>query len=99
MDHGFLPFVDAPAHPGFERRVIVYAPGAEVPFDEKEWRDVLIVVRHGELELEGRSGSRYRFPPGSILWADGLALRWLRNPGVEPTVVVTTSRRRPISSQ
>jgi quercetin dioxygenase-like cupin family protein len=88
-----LTFIDAPLPPGFERRTIVYAPGAEVPFDEEDWRGVLVVVRQGELELERRAGGRRRFGPGSILWAEGLALRWLRNPGIAPTVLVAVSRR------
>lgn len=95
MDEDARPlcFIDAPVPPGFERRTIVYAPGAEVPFEEDEWRGVLVVVGQGELELECQAGGRRRFGPGSILWVEGLALRWLRNPGVAPTVLVTVSRR------
>ena len=45
----------------FQVRRIVVAPGAERPYDEAEWKDALVVIESGKLELESRSGNRSRF--------------------------------------
>jgi hypothetical protein len=78
----------------FDVRRIVVAPGAERPFDEAEWRDALVVVESGRIELECRSGSRCGFSRGDVLWLIGLPLRALCNRGPVPTVLVAVSRLR-----
>jgi quercetin dioxygenase-like cupin family protein len=76
----------------FQIRRIVVAPGAERAYDEAEWRDALVVVEAGGLELESRSGSSRGFRRGDVLWLIGLPLRALRNRGAVPTVLVAVSR-------
>jgi hypothetical protein len=78
----------------FHIRRIVVAPGAERPYDEAEWRDAIVVIEAGRLELESRSGDRRRFSRGDVLWLIGLPLRVLRNRGAVPTVLVAVSRLR-----
>jgi hypothetical protein len=81
--------------PTFELRVAALAPGRTRPYDEADWRDALVVVERGEVELECLGGSRVRFGRGDVLWLVGLPLRALHSRGREPTVLVAVSRRRP----
>ncbi|MBV9466984.1 MAG: hypothetical protein JO206_05190 [Solirubrobacterales bacterium] len=77
----------------FEMRKITVAPGAVRPYIEAEWRDSLVVVAGGEIELLGRAGARQRFRQGAILWLVGLPVREIHNPGAEPAIVLAVSRR------
>ena len=36
-------------------RAVAVAPGEERPYDEAEWRDAIVLVQHGEIELHGVS--------------------------------------------
>ena len=76
----------------FELRRIVVAPGSERPFDEAEWRDAIVVVASGKIELECSSGSRHPFRRGDVLWLIGLPLRALHNRWRRPAVLVAVSR-------
>jgi hypothetical protein len=76
----------------FRVRRIVMAPGAEREYDEAEWRDALVVVEAGDVELECNGGSRRGFRRGDVLWLIGLPLRALRNRGAVPTVLLAVSR-------
>jgi hypothetical protein len=89
-----LSFLGRPLSSLFERRVVVVAPGRERAFDDAEWRDALVVVEHGEIELECTGGTCRRFGRGDLLWLIGLPLRALHNAGREPAVLVAVSRRR-----
>ena len=62
----------------FDVRRVVVTPGAERLFVEAEWRDAIVVVESGGLELESSSGPRWRFGRGDVLWLIGLPLRALR---------------------
>jgi hypothetical protein len=79
--------------PAFVRHEVTVPPGGEHPYDPEEWRDALVVVEHGEIELECDAGHLARFRRGDILWLAGLPLRVLRNDGPEPAVLVAVSRR------
>jgi hypothetical protein len=79
--------------PGFVRRTIVVAAGAARPADEREWRDAIVVVDRGEIELECVAGGRRRFAAGAVLWLTGIDLRMLHNRGAEPAVLVAVTRR------
>jgi hypothetical protein len=79
--------------PGFILRAVAVAPGCERAYDEAEWRDAIVSVTCGEIELESLSGSRYRFRSGDVLWLAGLPLRALHNSGVEPALLLAVSRR------
>jgi hypothetical protein len=78
--------------PAFELHVVVVASGRARAFDTAEWRDALVVVERGEVELEWLSGERRRFGTGATLWLDGLSLRALHNRRREPAVLVAVSR-------
>lgn len=93
--NGVLPLVSGPVPDGFERRTIVVPTGPGRPYDEREWRDALVVVALGALEVECWSGTRRRLGRGALLWFDGLPLRALHSCGEGPAVLVATARARP----
>ncbi len=76
----------------FEVRVVAVAPGGDRAYDAAEWRDAIVVVQRGEIELRGVSGASRSFGRGDLLWLDGVPLRGLHNPGPEPAVLVAVSR-------
>jgi hypothetical protein len=80
--------------PRFDRRTITIAPGRSRAYDEHEWRDAIVVIERGPVEVEGARGSRLRFLRGDILWLQGLPLRAIHNPGREQAVLITIRRRR-----
>ena len=77
----------------FEVRQLALEPGQERPYDESEWRDALVLVERGEIELEGVSGARTSFSEGAVLWLAPLPLRALHNRGTEPARLAALSRR------
>jgi hypothetical protein len=79
--------------PGFEIRAVAMEAGVTRIYNEAEWRDALVLVVRGEIELESVGGESCRFGRGSILCLVGLRLRALRSRGREPTVLVALSRR------
>lgn len=94
-DHGRFSLLERRLGTEFERREIVVAPGRSRAYDEAEWRDAIVAVERGEIEVEGTAGSRRRFGSGDVLSLAGLPLRALRNRGEEAAVLVAVSRRRP----
>lgn len=78
----------------FDVRRITVEAGHERLYDEAEWRDSIVVVESGRIELECRCGSRRGFPRGAVLWLIGLPLRALHNREPVPTVLVAVSRLR-----
>jgi len=78
----------------FELREIALPPGGELPYEEADWRDALVVLEAGEIELEAVSGARRHLGAGDVFWLVGLPLRALRNAGSEAAVLVTVSRMR-----
>jgi hypothetical protein len=79
--------------PGFELRAVAIDVGEVRIYDEAEWRDALVVVVGGEIELESIHGASCRLTCGSVLCLVGLSLRALRSRGTEPAVLVAVSRR------
>jgi hypothetical protein len=71
----------------FEGRIVSLPPGGALDYDEEDWRDALVLVARGEIELGGE-----RFGRGSMLSLAGLALRALHNPGAEPAELVAVRR-------
>jgi quercetin dioxygenase-like cupin family protein len=88
-------FIDGRLSSRFERRTVVIAPGRTRPYEESEWRDAIVVVHRGQVELRAGGAGRRCFGAGDILWLDGLPIRGLHNPGREPAVLVAVSRRDP----
>jgi hypothetical protein len=79
------------------RWTVLLQPGDALDYAAADWADALVVVEHGELELECCSGRRARFPTGAILTLVGLPVLRLHNRGSEPLVL--TGIRRPFDLQ
>lgn len=79
---------------GFRRRSIRLEPGESRRSGDAEWRDALVVVEQGDVELECAAGGRRRFAGGAVLWLEGIDLRVLHNVGDGPVVLLAVSRRR-----
>lgn len=77
----------------FERRLRVLAPEQTWAYDSAQWRDAIVVVEQGQIELEGLDGRQYCFGRGAVLWLDRLPLRALHNRGSTPAVLVAVTRR------
>jgi hypothetical protein len=93
VDRPSLPEPPPPSR--FELRVTAVAPGDTLAYRESDWRDALVVVEQGAIDLEWLGGSRQRFGSGAVLWLAGLRLRALDNQGLEPALLLAVSRRRP----
>jgi quercetin dioxygenase-like cupin family protein len=92
-DEGRLSFLSNRLPPAFAVRVCTLEPGTSRPFDPEEWRDALVVVEQGEVDLECHAGGRRRFRRGAMLSFAGLSLRRVHNAGAEPVVLVAVSRQ------
>ncbi len=93
-DTGRLSFLHGKLPPGFELEVVRVEPGGVRPFRDADWWDSLVVVEHGEIELECTRGGRRRFVEGAVLWLVGLPLVALHNPGPEPVLMSAVSRSK-----
>jgi hypothetical protein len=87
-----ISFLDAELPPGFELELVSVEPGATRPYRDADWWDALVVVEHGEIELECVRGGRRRFDTGAVMWLAGLPLVALHNPGPEPVLLAAVSR-------
>jgi hypothetical protein len=76
----------------FQVRAVAVPPGSTLPYVEGDWRDALVVVHYGEIELECVNGTRRRFADGDVLWLAGLPLRAVHNSGAEPALLAAVSR-------
>jgi hypothetical protein len=76
----------------FTVRVVAVGPGEEHVYDEAEWRDAIVLVQRGEIELRGVSGAARGFGPGALIWLEGVPLRALHNAGSEPAVLLAIAR-------
>jgi hypothetical protein len=82
--------------PGYERRIVHLAPGRSLAHDEAGWRDAIVVVAYGIVEVEGRAGGRRPFRRGDVLFLAGPGLRALHNRGPGPAVLVGVRRAQPV---
>jgi hypothetical protein len=89
-----LSFLGRPLPRAFETSAISIEPLCGRVYHESEWRDAIVIVERGEIELECRGGARQRFGHGDALWLVGLPLRAIHNRGHEPALLVAVSRRR-----
>jgi hypothetical protein len=92
-EDGVLSFLSRRLGPLFETRVVDIVPGCWRAYHHGEWRDAIVVVERGEIELECVTGGRQRLACGAVLWLAGLPIRALHNPGLERAVLVAVSRR------
>ena len=90
---GRLSLLDRRFPPAFRLWTVAVGPGRKLAFDEAEWRDALVVVELGQIELDCLDGRQERFAPGDVLCLAGLPLRALRNPGRERALLAAVSRR------
>jgi hypothetical protein len=78
----------------FELRAVPVPAGSARSYDADEWRDALVLVERGAIELESLGGTRHHFERGDLLWLMDLPLRALHNQGSEPAVLLAVARRR-----
>jgi hypothetical protein len=84
-----LDLLGGPIPAGFDAQVVVLAHGGELVGETDGWRDALVEVEHGEVELELASGESRHFGPGDLLvLMDG---RLRARPGA-PAVLVAVWR-------
>jgi hypothetical protein len=89
-----LSFLDRRLPRSFEVRIVDLAPAGVRAYEAAEWRDALVIVEHGEIELEGLHGTRRRFERGAVLWLAGLSVRAIHNSGAGTALLVAVARRR-----
>ena len=77
----------------FDRRVVVVPPGAARAYDPGEWRDAVVLIEHGAVEVEDDAGGRVRFGAGGVMTLDGVAGRALHNAGPDAAVLRVVARR------
>ena len=77
----------------FVHRVVTIPAGCARPYEAEEWRDAIVVVDRGEVELEALDGERQRFVAGALVWLDGVLLRWIRSGPEEAAILVAVCRR------
>jgi hypothetical protein len=78
----------------FELQEIALPPASALVYREADWRDALVLLEVGEIDLETVSGARRRVYTGDVFWLVGLPLRALHNAGTEAAVLVAVSRMR-----
>ena len=88
-----LSFLGRPLPSAFEVRVLVVDPGHTRAYKEADWRDALVVVERGAIQLVASGGSRRGFVTGDVLCLLGLSVRAIQNRGTEPAVLVAVSRK------
>ena len=74
-------------------------PGRVVTYEPAAWRDALVFVTAGEIELECLSGATQLFRRGAILCLQRLPLRVLRNSGAVDARIVTLRRLAPCAAE
>jgi RNA polymerase sigma-70 factor (ECF subfamily) len=77
--------------PRIARRVVVLPPGGRHRYRVEDWRDALVWIERGEIEL-GCAG-RPRFRQGDLLWLGDLCPNAIHNHGPVPAVLVAVWRR------
>ena len=76
----------------FTVRRYVVPPRSERAYAQAEWRDALVVVESGSIELEAINGLRQKFVTGDVLTLT--RLRLIRNRNPVTAVLSATSRIR-----
>jgi hypothetical protein len=76
----------------FRKRVIELTPKDELRIDTAAWRDAIVFLETGEVELECSAGERRRFAAGAVLCLVP-PVRALRNCGDDSARLIAISRR------
>lgn len=90
-----LSFLGRTLPSGFESRIVTVAPGGMLGYIEAEWRDALVVVEQGRIEVETFGGRRRGFSRGDVLCLIGLSIVALHNRDQDPVLLSAVWRRRP----
>lgn len=88
-----LSFLGVRLPPSVRLRVVAIVAGGTHRYDPADWRDALVVVERGQIELSCCDGSRLRFGRGAVLYLERLPLHQLYNPHRETLVLVAVSRQ------
>jgi hypothetical protein len=75
-----------------EVRIFAIPAGRERIYDAREWRNALVVIERGEIEMHCLNGDRSRFRRGDTLFLSGLPVWALRNNGHETALLCALSR-------
>jgi hypothetical protein len=78
---------DAPPR-SWSRRAVTLRSGASLRYDSNAWRDEIIIIQQGTLELQDTAGRQWPFETGSVLSLCGLPLRRLTNTGPDDAVII-----------
>jgi hypothetical protein len=89
-----LRLLDLALPPWFERRVVTIAPGETLDAAGSGWRDEIVSVEAGALDIVGPDGGVLHLDVGAVLWLDGVPHVALRGAGEGPTVLAAIRRRR-----
>lgn len=84
--------VNDPSLP-FVKWTVLLAPGRGLAYDPEEWRDAIVFVTAGQIEVVCERGLLERFGRGDILCFSPLPLRAVRCTGSTPARLVAISRR------
>ena len=76
-----------------EKRIVELAAGATLRYEPSEWRDTILFVLAGEVEIECVDGERRGFTRGAALVLSPLPIRTIRNPSRRPARLLAISRR------
>lgn len=87
-----LSFIGKPPSAAFDFRHIALASGFERPCGQDEWKDTLVVVERGAVDLVCANGAWARFERGDVLCLCRVSLLLLRNPGRDAAVLSAVSR-------
>jgi hypothetical protein len=77
---------------GFARSVIRLAPGTSLSCSEPLWRDALLVLGQGEVEIRTPDGSAGRFSTGAVMTVADVPLSVVHAVGREPAVLTAIRR-------
>jgi hypothetical protein len=76
----------------FRKWVTELTPKDELRIDATAWRDAIVFLETGEVELECSAGERRRFAPGAVFCLVP-TVRVLRNCGDDSARLIAISRR------
>src|SRR5215207_5660333 len=68
--------------------------GAETAYRPDDWKDSIVEIEAGAVEIETCDGQAVALRAGDVFWLAGLPVRALHNRGDIPAVLVRATRRR-----
>src|SRR5215217_4410622 len=77
-----------------EVSIRILVAGTETAYHPDDWKDSIVEIEAGAVEIETRHGQAVVFRAGDVFWLAGLPVRALHNRGDIPAVLVTATRRR-----